>query len=158
MTEELKPCPWCGDPLTVVNVVEGDTFRWRRVQGCCADGPEVRHDTMADDQAAAEVESHAAAITAWNTRPESNDIALLSLLADIRKAAGDPTGKLMQDELVASIAALRADSERLNYIERTFSGMTCRERYLPVTMIWGKGCNGRTIREACDKYMKRDAK
>jgi hypothetical protein len=24
-------------------------------------------------------------------------------------------------------------------------------------MIWGKGCNGRTLREACDKYMKRDA-
>ena len=87
----------------------------------------------------------------------AENYGLLSLLYDIRVAAGDKGGKLMQDELVASIAALRADSERLNYIERTFSGMTCRERYLPVTMIWGKGCNGRTIREACDKYMKRDA-
>ena len=86
------------------------------------------------------------------------DMALLSLLADIRKAAGDAEGRLMQDGLVAHIAALQADSERLSYIERTFSGMTNRERYLPVTMIWGKGCNGRTIREACDKYMKRDAK
>lgn len=52
---------------------------------------------------------------------------------------------------------LRADAMRLDYIERTFSGMTNRERYLPVEMIWGKGCNGRTLREACDKYMKRDA-
>lgn len=49
------------------------------------------------------------------------------------------------------------DTARLDYIERTFSGMTNRERYLPVQMIWGKGANGRTLREACDKYMKRDA-
>ena len=48
------------------------------------------------------------------------------------------------------------DSERLDYIERTFSGMTNRERYLPVQMIWGKGAMGRTLREACDKYMARD--
>ena len=48
------------------------------------------------------------------------------------------------------------DSARLDYIERTFSGMTNRERYLPVTMIWGKGANGRTLREACDKYMAKD--
>ena len=49
------------------------------------------------------------------------------------------------------------DSARLDYIERTFSGMTNRERYLPVVMIWGKGANGRTLREACDKYMAKDA-
>jgi hypothetical protein len=49
------------------------------------------------------------------------------------------------------------DAARLDYIERTFSGMTNRERYLPVQMIWGKGANGRTLREACDKYMNRDA-
>lgn len=49
------------------------------------------------------------------------------------------------------------DSARLDYIERTFSGMTNRERYLPVTMIWGKGANGRTLREACDKYIAKDA-
>ncbi len=49
------------------------------------------------------------------------------------------------------------DSARLDYIERTFSGMTNRERYLPVVMIWGKGANGRTLREACDKYRAKDA-
>lgn len=57
----------------------------------------------------------------------------------------------------AKLAACEADSARLDYIERTFSGMTNRERYLPVRMIWGKGANGRTLREACDKYMNRDA-
>lgn len=68
------------------------------------------------------------------------------------------------DELRAKVAALEArvsaaesDARRLDYIERAFSGMTNRERYLPVQMIWGKGSNGRTLREACDKYMKRDA-
>jgi len=57
----------------------------------------------------------------------------------------------------AALAEARRDAERLDYIERTFSGMTNRERYLPVQMIWSKGSNGRTLREACDKYMKRDA-
>lgn len=33
-------------------------------------------------------------------------IALLCLLADIRAAVGDPTGKLMQDELVAHCAEM----------------------------------------------------
>ena len=64
----MKPCPWCGGEVGPV-VEEGARFRWRRVTGCCAEGPEVRHDTMADDQAAAEVESRAAAIAAWNNRP-----------------------------------------------------------------------------------------
>lgn len=65
---ELLPCPWCGEAQSVVRVSEGSTFRWRKVDGCCADGPEVRHDTMADDQAAAEADSHRRAIEAWNTR------------------------------------------------------------------------------------------
>ena len=63
----MKPCPWCGGEVGPV-VEEGARFRWRRVTGCCADGPEVRHDTMADDQAAAEVESRQRAIDAWNNR------------------------------------------------------------------------------------------
>jgi hypothetical protein len=58
--------------------------------------------------------------------------------------------------LLAMAADAEADAARLDYIERTFSGMTNRERYLPVQMIWGKGCNGRTLREACDKYMAPD--
>lgn len=68
MSAELLPCPWCGAPLSKATVIEGSTFRWRVVQGCCADGPEVRHDTMADDQAAAEADSTRRAIEAWNTR------------------------------------------------------------------------------------------
>lgn len=56
----------------------------------------------------------------------------------------------------AAFEEMVRDAGRLDYIERTFSGMTNRERYLPVQMIWGGGCNGRTLREACDKYMKRD--
>lgn len=67
---ELKPCPWCGSKMeSGTEVIEGSTFRWRRVVGCCTDGPEVRHDTMADDQQAAEADSRARAIAEWNTRP-----------------------------------------------------------------------------------------
>lgn len=39
---------------------------------------------------------------------ELANYALFNLLADIRKAAGDPTGKLMQDELDAAIDRSRA--------------------------------------------------
>ena len=39
--------------------------------------------------------------------------ALLGLLADIRAAVGDPTGKLMQDELVERCRKLYADNELL---------------------------------------------
>jgi len=39
--------------------------------------------------------------------------ALLGLLAEIRAAVGDPTGKLMQDELVERCRKLRADNELL---------------------------------------------
>lgn len=58
---------------------------------------------------------------------------------------------------LARVEELEADAERLDYIERTFAGCTTQDRYLPIRMIWGKGCNGRTLREACDKYMARDA-
>ena len=61
------------------------------------------------------------------------------------------------ERLREEVASLEADAARLDYIERTFSGMTNRERYLPVRMIWGNAANGRTLREACDKYMRRDA-
>src|SRR5690606_265749 len=55
-----------------------------KVDGCCADGPEVRHDTMADDQVAAEVESRAAAIAAWNRRAQSAEIE--ALRAEVERA------------------------------------------------------------------------
>lgn len=46
MTIEAKPCPFCG--ATEVEVVQGDTFRWRlaQCQQCGAQGPEVRIQTM----------------------------------------------------------------------------------------------------------------
>ena len=64
----LVPCPFCGDSLTDVYVSEGTTFSWRKVDGCCADGPEVRHDTISDDQEEAERVSRQRAIDAWNHR------------------------------------------------------------------------------------------
>lgn len=48
------------------------------------------------------------------------------------------------------------DTARLDFIERTFTGMSNSERYLPRMMGWGKGYNGRTLRQACDKYMARE--
>ena len=71
-----------------------------------------------------------------------------------------PTCCELWEEAQAALAQQPAavdDTARLDFIERTFSGMTNRERYLPVQMVWGKGANGRSLREACDKYMAREA-
>lgn len=64
----VAPCPFCGEEMNSVTVEQGSTPRWRRVVGCCADGPEIRHDTMNQDQLLAETESSIKAIKAWNTR------------------------------------------------------------------------------------------
>ena len=57
----------------------------------------------------------------------AENYGLLSLLYDIRVAAGDKGGKLMQDELVAHIAALRVGAERYRFIRDTSS---------PVYVAW----------------------
>ena len=64
----VLPCPFCGDNQPTV--FEGSTFRWRVAvcNNCGAYAPEVRHDTLAEDQKQAGIESDAAAIVAWNTR------------------------------------------------------------------------------------------
>lgn len=84
------------------------------------------------------------------------------IVAAVRKQdCADPLFRILEDYaracVEAALESAREDTERLDYLERTFSGMTNRERYLPVKMVWGVGCNGRTLREACDKYMYRDA-
>lgn len=68
MTAELLPCPFCGH--VGVTMTEGSTFRWRILEcaGCGATTGEVRHNTVADDQVAAEEATRAEAIAAWNTR------------------------------------------------------------------------------------------
>ena len=42
---------------------------------------------------------------------EQDRMILLNVLADIRKAAGDPTGKIMLDDLAAHIGTLRSDRD-----------------------------------------------
>ncbi|MGV8863242.1 MAG: hypothetical protein ACOH2T_19010 [Pseudomonas sp.] len=63
--------------------------------------------------------------------------------------------KLLQ-EAATELRRVRDDTARLDFIESNYAAVTTQERYLPLRMIWGKGCNGRTLREACDKYMKRN--
>lgn len=42
---------------------------------------------------------------------KAQNASLLRLLADIRSAAGDPNGRLMQDELVEHIGTMRRDAD-----------------------------------------------
>ncbi len=52
-----------------------------------------------------------------------DDLALLRFIADMRAAAGDPTGKLMQDELVAHIAELRRKVEEYESESRAITAL-----------------------------------
>lgn len=66
-SQQVTPCPWCGS--TNVAVREGSTFRWRLAEcECGATCGEVRHATLAKDQAQAELDSTADAMAAWNAR------------------------------------------------------------------------------------------
>jgi hypothetical protein len=48
----------------------------------------------------------------------ASNARLLGLLADIRAAVGDPTGKLMQDELIEHCKKLRLTDEEREALER----------------------------------------
>jgi Lar family restriction alleviation protein len=65
---ELLPCPFCGSTDIVVR--EGSTFRWRIAicNECDATCGEIRHNTLADDQSQAEINSTKDAIELWNIR------------------------------------------------------------------------------------------
>lgn len=65
-----KPCPFCGH--SEIGVVEGESFRYCRSMCpyCGAQGPEVRKNTLADNQGAANVEANTQAIEEWNTRAD----------------------------------------------------------------------------------------
>lgn len=67
-------------------------------------------------------------------RAKAEESRLLCLLADIRTAAGDPNGKLMQDELVAHIRKMRGQHEwrgkRLNLLASMQKHMRDPERTL----------------------------
>lgn len=149
MDVELKPCPFCGGKpymsrrgLSEVHAYADEV----KIQcGTCS----VYRSAMGDTSKPGYADNstvEARAIEKWNHRHSGGD-------AD--RSAELTTAWMAGAESVRERAA--EDSARLDYIERTFSGMTNRERYLPVTMIWGKGANGRTLREACDKYMAKDA-
>jgi Lar family restriction alleviation protein len=47
---DIKPCPFCGS--SEVEVVQGETFRWRLAQchQCGAKGPEVAVQTTSDSK------------------------------------------------------------------------------------------------------------
>jgi hypothetical protein len=82
----MLPCPWCGEAVEPF-IQEGSTFRWRSVAGCCTNGPEVRHDTLAADQNAANVDSVRRAIAAWNTRASTQPDVIDAEIARLREDA-----------------------------------------------------------------------
>ncbi|PPC85930.1 MAG: hypothetical protein CTY37_07145 [Methylotenera sp.] len=47
-------------------------------------------------------------------------------------------------------AKLKADAERLDFIQENFTGLSDSERYLPFQIYFGKGQN-KTLREAIDQ-------
>lgn len=67
------PCPFCGN--REITVIEGSTFRWRRVECnyCGAQGPEARVQTTGEGTPIQwEKEGANDAIKEWNTRATLN--------------------------------------------------------------------------------------
>lgn len=69
MSQDLKPCPFCGG--TNGQDEQGETYRWRkwRCNDCGACGPEERCN-MTGAGRAGEAEARQIALTAWNTRAQ----------------------------------------------------------------------------------------
>lgn len=104
----LLPCPFCGGQV-VASVSHGSTFRWRKFDGCCADGPEVRHDTLTNDQEAATADSRRRAIEAWNSRallttpqPDARDAAAVIVNAAMLGRAVDAFDDVYEGEYLLS--------------------------------------------------------
>lgn len=95
---KLRPCPFCGGDEIEVSREDGATKAFYRAycEACSSAGSFAR--------------SRAAAIRAWNDRPGNTFNDQIGCLADIRRVVGDPTGKLMHDELVERITSLVADA------------------------------------------------
>ena len=104
MAEELKPCPWCGGTPSGA-VIHGSTFRWRRVEGCCVDGPEVRH-VPTTDGTDAEADSRRRAIASWNDRPDDKDAARYRWLRDHNAQIISPNAYGYQVRWVSGLALM----------------------------------------------------
>ena len=91
---KLRPCPFCGG-----EEIEAGTVGYAYCLNCDAEGPRAK--------------TKAAAIKAWNYRPGNTINEQIGCLVDIRRVVGDPTGKLMQDELVEKIAGIVEENKSL---------------------------------------------
>jgi len=119
---ELKPCPFCGAGKT--EITDGPKI-WLGTRYGDPTSVSVRHWCgPIDGQPSRMIErigrDRESAIAAWNRRPEpvvTDDVALLNLIADIRAAAGDKEGRLMQSELVELIARQREECDQMRAAE-----------------------------------------
>lgn len=84
----------------------------------------------------------------------SEGYSLLSLLADIRAAVGDPMGKLMQNELVEHCRRLREDKERIEWLESK-GGHIFDKGSGDFRFYWRKG-DPTTVRQTLDKCIAQD--
>lgn len=129
---ELLPCPFCNGAAEFYVRFDSQAIGWSdglgspgthttRFEGIRCTKCKVRIDTDSKRESV---------VSAWNLRALSAEVerlerenaglrdttSLLSLLADIRRAAGDAGGRLMQAELVQHIARLRDESARLDWL------------------------------------------
>lgn len=104
MSEELKPCPFCGSDCIQTIIKDHLVARYCYNVDCSASGPEIL--APAADTRKLTKKERQAAVSAWNTRPVETQlearIAALKRCVEvadkIREAvgpsSGPPTGKL----------------------------------------------------------------
>lgn len=101
MTDELRPCPWCnGTDLRVSTYdVQPDDYHGGYVTciDCDAQGAAAGYK---DGWLSTKAEAHAAAITAWNTRPSPNAERVAEL-----EAALEPFANFGADNTASDLLA-----------------------------------------------------
>ncbi len=67
MSEQLKPCPFCGEQIKVLNFETNQGTKWgfASCPYCCATGPETRTSYDTSENAP----WHEKAVKEWNNRP-----------------------------------------------------------------------------------------
>ena len=103
MSDDLKPCPFCGEKYvtTEFDRGQGDKWGYASCDVCAACGPEVRtnYDREPDGP------WHSEAIAAWNTRADADRIEELEGERDEAMMTGHDLAKIEYRDLVSDLEA-----------------------------------------------------
>lgn len=111
----------------------------------------IANENASNRLRAERAEARVAELEAENVRLRDEAASALALLARMRAACGDD-GRRMQDELEAYLRELRADAERLDFLDQCREGTLRLDgpRLIPAYQRWGGTATHKDARAAID--------